>query len=129
MLVKGSHVVLSNHRTIQINRYTYTIMHDEFFVSPSARNYSVSNQILMVTCIGKFSGIFPQQYTTGYDSYACSLPCVLVLYTYSGDFHGPLTRYVKLRVAHTPGMPGTFSPPPRVSDPDMHHGTCVTHVP
>ena len=25
-------------------------------------------------------------------------------------------------------MPGTFSPPPRVSDPDMHHGTCVTHV-
>ena len=26
-------------------------------------------------------------------------------------------------------MPGTFSPPPRVSDPDMHHGTCVTQVP
>ena len=26
-------------------------------------------------------------------------------------------------------MPGTFSPPPRVSDCDMHHGTCVTHVP
>ena len=25
-------------------------------------------------------------------------------------------------------MPGTFSPPPRVSDLDMHHGTCVTHV-
>ena len=43
--------------------------------------------------------------------------------------HGPLTRYAKFRVAHAPGMPGTFSPPPRVSDPDMHHGTCVTHVP
>ena len=43
--------------------------------------------------------------------------------------HGPLARYVKFRVAHAPGMPGTFSPPPRVSDPDMHHGTCVTHVP
>ena len=26
--------------------------------------------------------------------------------------HGPLTRYVKLRVAHAPGMPGTFSPSP-----------------
>ena len=25
-------------------------------------------------------------------------------------------------------MPGAFSPPPRVSDTDMHHGTCVTHV-
>ena len=34
----------------------------------------------------------------------------------------------KLRVAHMLGMPGTFSPPPRVNDPDMHHGTCVTHV-
>ena len=26
-------------------------------------------------------------------------------------------------------MSGTFSPPPQVSDPDMHHGTCVMHVP
>ena len=43
--------------------------------------------------------------------------------------HGPLTRYAILRVAHAPEMPGTFSPPPRVSDPDMHHGTWVTHVP
>ena len=43
--------------------------------------------------------------------------------------HGPLTRYVTLRVAHAPGMPGTFSPSPRISDPDMHHGTCVMHVP
>ena len=25
--------------------------------------------------------------------------------------HGPLTRYVKLRVAHAPGMSGTFCPP------------------
>ena len=38
-------------------------------------------------------------------------------------------RYVKLRVAHAPGMPGMFFPPPRVSNLDMHHGTCVTHVP
>ena len=26
--------------------------------------------------------------------------------------NGPLARYVKLRVAHASGMPGTFSPPP-----------------
>ena len=38
-------------------------------------------------------------------------------------------RYVKLRVAHAPGMPGTFSPSSWVSDLDMQHGTCVTHVP
>ena len=46
--------------------------------------------------------------------------------------HGPLARYVKLWIVHAPGMPGTFSPPqrkPLVSDPGIHHGTCVTHVP
>ena len=35
----------------------------------------------------------------------------------------------KFRDAHAPGMTGTFSPPPRDSDPDMRHGTCVTNVP
>ena len=45
------------------------------------------------------------------------------------QFHWSLARYVILRVAHAPGIPGTFSPPPRVSDPDMHHGTCMTHLP
>ena len=40
--------------------------------------------------------------------------------------NAPLVRYVKLGVAHAPG---TFPPPPRVSDPEMHHGTCVTHLP
>ena len=44
-------------------------------------------------------------------------------------FHGPLARYAKSQVAHAPGMPGTFYSSPRVSDPDMHHGTCVTHLP
>ena len=43
--------------------------------------------------------------------------------------YGPLTRCAKLRVVHAPGMLGTLSPPPRVSDSDMHHCTCVTHVP
>ena len=43
--------------------------------------------------------------------------------------NGPLTRYLKLQVAHAPWMPRTFSPPPLVSDLGMHHDTCVTHVP
>ena len=33
--------------------------------------------------------------------------------------NGPLARYAKLRIAHAPGMPGTFSQPPPISDPDM----------
>ena len=45
------------------------------------------------------------------------------------SYDGPLARYAKLRVAHAPGMPGTFSPTLLVRDPDMHNGTCVTHVP
>ena len=47
----------------------------------------------------------------------------------SENCHGPLTRYVKLWVAHAPGMPGTFSPPLWVNDPGMHRGRCVTHLP
>ena len=43
--------------------------------------------------------------------------------------HGASCQIRKIAGAHAPGMPGTFSPSPRVSDPDMHHGTCVTHVP
>ena len=35
----------------------------------------------------------------------------------------------KIAGAHASGMPGTISPSSQVSDPDMHHGTCVTHVP
>ena len=55
--------------------------------------------------------------------------CALSQRSHARWCNGPLTRYVKLLVAHVPGMPGTFSPPLRVSDPSMHHGTCVTHVP
>ena len=45
--------------------------------------------------------------------------------------HDPWASYQirKIAGAHAPGMPGKFSPPPRSSDPGMHHGTCVTHVP
>ena len=52
-----------------------------------------------------------------------------MLHTYD---QGPLTRYVKMWVAHAPGMSGTFSTPLRVSDPDIVtwlHGTCMMHVP
>ena len=47
--------------------------------------------------------------------------------------HGPLTRYVKLRIAHAPGMPGTF-PPPQTSKEtaslrSRHASRHVRHVP
>ena len=49
--------------------------------------------------------------------------------TLSCTTHGPLARYAKLWVAHAPDNAGNVSPPLRVSDLDMHQGTCVTHVP
>ena len=45
------------------------------------------------------------------------------------QIYRPLARYIKFWVVQAPGMLRRFSPPPRVSDSDMHHGTCVTHVP
>ena len=38
--------------------------------------------------------------------------------------NGSLTRYVKLWVAHAPGMPGTFSPPP--TSKDITFSACIT---
>ena len=58
-----------------------------------------------------------------------SLAAILWLSVREVTRNGPLAKYVKLRVGHAPGMPGTFPPPPRISDSDMHHGTCVTHEP
>ena len=54
---------------------------------------------------------------------------IRLMYFHDTCLHGPLARYVKLQTAHAPWMPWTVSPPPRVSNPDMPHGTCVTHVP
>ena len=72
-------------------------------------------------------------------SYFCPLSLIFSLFLphpspsdpdpYPPRLYGSLTRYVKLWVAHAPGMPGTFSPPPQVNDPGMHHGKCLMHVP
>ena len=54
--------------------------------------------------------------------YIVTLLCVSCL-------HGPFAKYVVLWVAHTPGITGSFSPPLRVSYPDMRYGTCVADMP
>ena len=74
---------------------------------------------------------------------ASCVVCYIIIYTsdwrvsassMSLISYGHLTRYIKLQVAHAPGMPGKFlrhrlQRKPLVSDPDMHHCTCVMHVP
>ena len=62
----------------------------------------------------------------------CAQLCVKTRRYISIFYHFPTWASCQIRTiasAHAPGIPGTFSLPPQVSDPDMHHGTCVTHVP
>ena len=55
---------------------------------------------------------------------------IFVWFHYIGfALNGPLARYTILLVANAPGMLGTFSPLLRFCDPDMHHGTCMMHLP
>ena len=72
------------------------------------------------------------------NEYTCladrSLSFPMALNRNQHHYHGPLTRYVQLRVAHASWMPGMFSShrlhrKPLVSDPGMQHDMCVTHVP
>ena len=83
--------------------------------------------------------LFPVALRTVASVTSCAIATALSLHGVSSGLaslgpNGPLVRYVQLQVAHAPGMPGTF---PRhlfqrktlVNDPDMNHGTCVTHVP
>ena len=44
------------------------------------------------------------------------------------SFNGPLARYVDIVCSACAGNAGKFSSPPWVSNPGMHHGTCMTHV-
>ena len=48
----------------------------------------------------------------------------------SNELNRPLIRYVKLRVAHAPGMPGTFSSPSRSRHASRHvrHARAVMHA-
>ena len=58
--------------------------------------------------------------------------------TGQNSHHGPIVRYVKLWVAHAPGMPGTFLPPPtskeiasqrpRHASRRVRHARAVMHV-
>ena len=81
-----------------------------------------TRRFLSLKCHNSISDIVSVNFET-----VIQYPCRVVVAVIG--VHGPLTRYVEFRAAHAPGKPGTFSPPPLVSDPDMHHGTCLTHVP
>ena len=65
-------------------------------------------------------------------------PAFRQIYSVYDSCNGPITRYVKLRVVHAPGMPGSFSPPPtskkaankrsRHTSRHVCHARTVVHV-
>ena len=99
------HQVLANvHDIFFIFRLTFTVIRPTVLLPSTAETF-----VGLQTCQTSVS-------------YRISMPISCLVTTIL--LHGPLLRYVKLCVVHAPGMP-----PPRLSNPDMHHGTCVTHVP
>ena len=66
----------------------------------------------MVTCTQKFQSS-SSRYHWKHELEFCHTTVVscLTQITIYRQAHRPLARYVKLRVAHAPGMPGTFSLP------------------
>ena len=111
----------------------FVILHGQFEYLPAAakltRNFSASRISGSRSTLSKSFSTAPK-YVFSCCQKLCGF-CKIKNLHQSRDHkvHGPLTRCTKLQVAHAPGMPITFSPSPRVSDPDMHRGTCVTHVP
>ena len=75
-------------------RFTYVFIRTPYWASSTARA-----RLMALMAPYKVTGI----------EHVTLTPLLLAL---SSWCHGSLTRYVKLRVAHAPGMPGTFYPPP-----------------
>ena len=77
----------------------------------SPRDLDLSNYFTLDFCSGKYN----------------SRGLILIMKWLLNFFrHGPLTRYVNLRVVRAPGMSGTCSPPPWVSDPNTHAPWCTS---
>ena len=70
-------------------------------------------------------------YMSRYTCLKSPLTRLLVESTFKLGTKKPWASYQirKIAVCACTGNAGYVSPPPRVSDPDMHCGTCVTHVP
>ena len=78
-------------------------------------------------------------YSVVYDKTICLMPDTLFHinlchFSNSGKLKYNITIWASCQIrkiagAHAPGIPGKLSQSLQVSDPDMHPGTCVTHVP
>ena len=118
----------TSYRQLSWLHTTYRLWMNQGLHPCKSTTNNVSHNSCTFFCCECFVFLFGNKWFHTIYLYICILITSLAL-GQTSDCHWPLTRYIKLRVAHAPGMPGTFSPPPRVSNPDMYHGTWVTHVP
>ena len=73
--------------------------------SPSRASYEVS----IMKILKKIDRIIMEPHNNGILCYTIHSVKALAIQSEGRLLNGPLTRYAKLRVAHAPGMPGTFS--------------------
>ena len=93
---------------------------------------TITTVAAMIHYVCAIEYLYPFARLTYFSTLVCADWLAIVAVAKYHRANGPLAIYVKLQLlqfSHASVMPGTFSPAPRVSDPDMHHGTCVTHVP
>ena len=126
-LLGAPHVV---GRTFGIDIYSFGV-----FLTPNPTDYAFITLVNLMETFCKLSATFfkipkyvsvqstePPRFAVDKPHFSCD---ALVESGISRD--GLLARYVKW-VAHAPGVPGTFFPTPRFSDPNKHYGTCFTQV-
>ena len=85
--------------------YLYSI---GLFLFTSHANLFIKMRVLTYVVFNYFYVLFCE-YRLRFLSDVCVRNDEIKMFNYH---NGPLTRYVKLRVAHAPGMPGTFTLPP-----------------
>ena len=85
-----------------VPRLTFECHNQTGICFTNTRNYCHRNKITVLTSLLKQTYLQP--------ALCARIHCAVNKVCHYCCHNGPLTRYVKLRVAHAPGMPGTFRP-------------------
>ena len=114
-------VILETLDILQLYMIRYCTQHNNYFDKTSVSAYSRKTPHTLALQVSY--GVSFMSYTKKNGHDISRAHCTL-------NSHGMPTwascQIRKIAGAHAPGMPGTFSPSPQVSDPHIHYGTCVS---
>ena len=101
----------------------------EYILNQNTANFGRISNLIIISLVGRAPGprvVMPNRFQLEQSCAGISVHMVFRQLKHQttswklcprySRLHGPLTRYVKLWVAHAPGMPGTFSPPPTTKE-------------